>query len=502
MANLHSSSKKAINDIQKLIEPSSRVVFVSGNFNIVHPGHLRMLRHAAECGDFLVVGVNSDELEETLLDENLRLESVQATNWVDYAFILRDLPEDFIKIQKPYSVVKGQEHESSENREKKVLDSYGGKLLFSSGDISFSSLELLKKEFNSEKISLYSLPEDFIKRRAIKPKILKTSIEKLKGLKVLVIGDLIVDEYITCEALGMSQEDPTIVVSPVLSERFIGGAGIVSSHASSLGAEVSFFSICGNDEVSEFSKQGLEDIGIKSVIFTDETRPTTLKQRFRADTKTLLRVNHLKQNPINKEIQIELLNRVREELDSVDIVVFSDFNYGCLPGYLVQQISKTCIDKNIMMVADSQSSSQIGDISRFENMTLLTPTEREARLAMQNYTDGLVVLAENLRKKALANNVLMTLGSEGVLIHANNDSKSGFDTDRIPALNSSPKDVSGAGDSLFICASLALSVGTDIWHSALLGSMASACQVGKLGNIPIKLDELLQEISLLDNITL
>lgn len=499
MSNLHPASIKAINDINERIDASSKVVFVSGNFNIVHPGHLRMLRYAAECGDYLVVGVNSDELKDTLIDESLRLEGIQATSWVDYAFMLHDLPESFIKYLEPFCVVKGQEHEAEKNSEKEVLDSYGGKLLFSSGDISFSSLDLLQKEFHDAKLSLFSLPEGFIKRRHIESKVLKQSIKKFQELKILVIGDLIVDEYITCEALGMSQEDPTIVVSPVMNERFIGGAGIVSAHASSLGAKVSFFSVCGVDEVAEFSRQSLETYGIDTVLFVDETRPTTLKQRFRADSKTLLRVNHLRQNLISKDLQLELCRKIQDHIDDADLVVFSDFNYGCLPTFLVEKISQICIEKNIMMVADSQSSSQIGDVSRFENMSLLTPTEREARLAMQNHTDGLIVLAETLRERAKANNVFMTLGSEGMLIHAKDDSESGFDTDRISALNPSPKDVSGAGDSMFICASMALTAGANIWHSALLGSIASACQVGKLGNVPIQLDELHQEISLIDN---
>ena len=145
-----------------------------------------------------------------------------------------------------------------------------------------------------------------------------------------------------------------------------------------------------------------------------------------------------------------------------------------------------------MMVADSQSSSQIGDVSRFHGMTLLTPTEREARLAVQNFNDGLVVLAEQLRHKAGAHNLLVTLGAEGVLIHAG--TADGFLTDRLPAMNHTPKDVAGAGDSLLAGAALALAAGADIWQSAYLGALGAACQVGRLGNCPLSPAEIRVEL--------
>jgi bifunctional ADP-heptose synthase (sugar kinase/adenylyltransferase) len=173
--------------------------------------------------------------------------------------------------------------------------------------------------------------------------------------------------------------------------------------------------------------------------------------------------------------------------------VFSDFNYGCLPQLLVDRIIVLARSKNIMMAADSQSSSQVGDVSRFVNMGILTPTEHEARISTRNQQDGLVILAEDIRKKANAANVLLKMGEEGLLIHAG--AGDSWLTDRIGALNSSPKDVSGAGDSLLIASSMAMASGGNIWEAALLGSLAAAVQVGRVGNIPIKTAEILKELS-------
>jgi len=146
------------------------------------------------------------------------------------------------------------------------------------------------------------------------------------------------------------------------------------------------------------------------------------------------------------------------------------------------------------MVADSQSSSQVGDVSRFKGMKLLKPTEREARLALRDFDSGLVVLAEALRHKANAESIILTLGQEVLLIHAATGSGSDWLTDKLPAFNSAPKDTAGAGDSLLICASLALVAGATIWESAYMGSLAAACQVGRVGNLPLSVAELRAEI--------
>ena len=150
---------------------------------------------------------------------------------------------------------------------------------------------------------------------------------------------------------------------------------------------------------------------------------------------------------------------------------------------------------NIPMVADSQSSSQMGDVSRFKGMMLLTPTEREARLAVRDYNAGLVVLAEKLREKSDAANILLTLGAEGIIAHASSANPDEWLTDRLPAFNTSPKDTAGAGDSLLTCCSMALAVGADIWQSMYLGSIAAACQVSRVGNIPLSPRDMAQELA-------
>jgi rfaE bifunctional protein kinase chain/domain len=323
---------------------------------------------------------------------------------------------------------------------------------------------------------------------------LRANIDKFKGLRVIVLGDTIVDEYTDCDPLGMSQEDPTIVVTPIQSESFVGGAAIVAAHARSLGADVRFVSILGKDTTAEFVHSKLLEYGVNVELFEDDTRPTTLKQRFRASGKTLLRVSHLRQHPISQKIMDKVLNTVKAILPTTDILIFADFNYGSLPQTLVDKIVDACMSSGVMMVGDSQSSSQVGDVSRFKDMLLLTPTEREARLALGDFSSGLVGLSEKLQQRSRAQNIIVTLGSEGLLAHVANKTSKEWQTDRLPALNTSPKDTAGAGDSLLACCSLSLAVGADIWQSMYLGSIASACQVGRVGNIPLSSQDIISEL--------
>ncbi|MBN2781759.1 MAG: adenylyltransferase/cytidyltransferase family protein [Campylobacterales bacterium] len=467
-------------------------VFVSGDFNILHPGHLRLLKFAKESGDHLTVGVNNDKLSNNKgMPQEIRLESIKATSYVDESFILNESAIEYIKKNKPDIVVKGKEHEDEENPELEFINSYGGKLLFSSGEIGFSSLNLLKEEFSSSSLNLKHSPSYKIRHQCDTDR-LKKIIEDFSKLNVLVIGDTIVDEYITCEPLGMSQEDPTIVVSPLFTDKFIGGAAIVASHAKTLGADVEFVSVCGDDESCEYVKSGLNQLGIKTSIFSDATRPTTLKQRFRANGKTMLRVNHLKQHAISKTIQAQIVERIKESVEELDLIIFSDFSYGLLTNNVIKEITKLAKEHNIIMSADSQSSSQVGDISKFKDMSLVTPTEREIRLSLGDFESGLVVLSQKLNKISNAKYIFTTLGAEGVMIF--NSNKDELLTDNINALANIVKDVSGAGDSLLTASSMALCVGANIWESAYLGSVASAIQVSRIGNIPIKKDEILKEL--------
>ena len=471
-------------------------VFVSGVFNVLHPGHLRLFKYARGLGDRLVVGVVSDEIAgpDVHVPQELRLDGVQLNGLVDEAFLITTSVVDEIVRLRPAIVVKGKEHSNRDNPELAALSSYGGRLFFSSGEVTFTSQDLIQRELQQGNARRASLPIAYMARRELNVHGLQGRLAKFNALRVVVIGDTIVDEYVTCEPLGMSEEDPTVVVTPISTDRFIGGAAVVAAHAASLGAHVTFVSVVGEDEPGRYVASELQRIGVTAQLITDDSRPTTLKQRFRAHDKTLLRVSELSQRSVDRDIQSLLVSQASAAAQDADVLIFSDFNYGVLPQTVVEEIAGVAHATNITMVADSQSSSQLGDISRYTGMNLLSATEREARLALRNSEDGINTIAHSLLSKTMAANLILKLGSDGALILRRMETAGNYEIERLPALNSAPRDVAGAGDSLLVTAALALAVDASIWEASLLGSIAAAVQVSRVGNIPIMNSEIAREL--------
>ena len=461
-------------------------VFVSGIFNVLHPGHIRLLRFAKTLGQKLIVGVLSDDLagQVATTPESQRLDAIEGLRAVDECFIIRDSVTESIERLQPGIVVKGREHRAASNSEEEVLRAFGGRLVFSSGDSFFNVTDLIVTDRGPSEAAPMKLPVTFMSQHNLSLDRVIGLLGAMSAVRVLVIGDVIVDEYVSCHPLGMSREDPTLVVTPVETNRFVGGAAIVAAHAAHLGRSATLLSVAGDDEQAKFLRDTLDASGVSHVIWGDATRTTSTKQRYRASGKTLLRVSHLTQDSISEELQAELLDLASEYLGNHDVLIFSDFNYGVLPQTLVSELTQRGRSANLTLAADSQASSQIGDISRFLGMDLLTPTEFEARMAVRNFEDGLVVLADQLLRKADARAVLMTLGEDGVFIRSPAGGGPAF-TDRVPALNPNPVDVAGAGDSLLVVSSMALSCGANLQEAALLGSMAAAIQVAYAGNRPI-----------------
>ena len=202
---------------------------------------------------------------------------------------------------------------------------------------------------------------------------------------------------------------PNNCCTPIVNDLFIGGGGIVASHAHGLGANVHYFGVVGNDDNADFAEDVLIKEGINVSLIRDPDRPTTLKKRYRANGKTLLRVSHLRQHAIHDDLREQMIKKIIPVIEKADLLIFSDFNYGCLPQTLVEQVIEVCQKNKVKMVADSQTSSQLGDVSRFKDMMLITPTEHEARISAKDKESGLVHLASKLQKKTKSVHIFITL---------------------------------------------------------------------------------------------
>ena len=259
----------------------------------------------------------------------------------------------------------------------------------------------------------------------------------------------------------------------------------MAAHCKSLGAKTTFVTVTGEDETSSWAKEKASEYELDSVNVVDKSRPTTLKQRYRSGTQTLLKISHLTQEFLDSEKEFELVEKFSKIAGDIDVLILSDFSYGVLSPQIVGRILAIATNHRIFVSADSQSSSQIGNLGKFKNIDLISATEREARLELKDNTSGLVVVAEGLRKTMNSKNLLLKMGGDGVLISAQDYSGEMLATDEIAAINRNPVDTSGAGDSMLAGASLALASGATIYEAALVGSVLAGIQVGRLGNVPI-----------------
>ena len=193
----------ASNDLQRLAQQlndaysNQKLVFVSGNFNIIHPGHLRLLNFAQTCGERLIVGLFEDAEPGVIVPYDLRCESLKSMSAVaDVISIKISQLAEFISALKPHAVVKGKEHEAGHNPERDVVRHYGGHLIFSSGEAKFSSVDLIRSELALPGEFILRHDNEFLLKHGTSRDRLKDIVQKFDGIQALVIGDLIIDEYI------------------------------------------------------------------------------------------------------------------------------------------------------------------------------------------------------------------------------------------------------------------------------------------------------------------
>lgn len=458
-------------------------VLITGHFNILHLGHIRLLNFAKSLGDKLIVGIESNKLaiNNVTKDEKDRAQAVKNLGVVDEVFIFNNL-ENLLLSQRPNVVVKGKEYEEKKNKESLTLKKINAKIIYSSANFIGDTYSEKSLNINLNK------DKDFLKRNLISTKNLKKIIKKFNNLNVCVIGDFILDEYIKCNPIGMSQEDFTLTYRKENTEKFIGGSAIVASHIARFGANVDYFTVLGKDEDANKSLQNFQIKNLNKFIFIDKSRPTTIKQRFRNNNQNVLKLSILNESSIDLNLQKEIFNKIKSTKKKYDLVIFSDFNYGVLNKKFVSKVFKYFKNSNSFIAADSQYSSQTGDMSKFKSCSLITPTEYEVRSMLKDNDSGLIILIEKLKRKLNCDNIILKLGSEGILLHSYFKNK--WIDDILSAMNKNPKDVNGAGDTMLAMSALALTAKSTIWEAAYLSSIVAGLQVGKIGNAKIELKEI------------
>ena len=486
---------KTPNEIIKIIGARPRdkkVIMCHGNFDIVHPGHIRHLMFASARADILIASLTCDIHitkgdNRPYVPEELRAINLSVLDMVDYVIIdTNQKPIENIKIIKPDFFAKGSDYisggiHSRTLEEKKLVESYGGEIIFTPGDIVFSSTSIIDQKPPKLK---YEKLRFLLEAENIKFESLYKVLEGFSSKEILVVGDTIVDSYTETEMIGGQTKTPTISVRYIDKKDYVGGAGIVSKHLSAAGAKVNFSSVLGDDDLKEYVEKDIKLHGINFDSIIDNSRPTTNKNVITNGVYKLLKVDHID----NRAISDNILDAITDNIKSFkgDAVIFSDFRHGIFNANSIPKLVKAIPD-NIFKVADSQVASRWGNILEFQGFDLITPNEREARFSLGDQDSVIRPLAKELYDKANCKNLLLKLGEKGIIVY-----RESIDSGRLRsffALDSftdSVVDPVGAGDAMLAYSTLSFLSTKNILVSAIIGLVAASLECEYDGNIPIK----------------
>lgn len=493
---------KNAEELQVAIGPRPRkkkVIMCHGVFDVVHPGHLRHLIYAKSKAPILVASLTADVhiakgQHRPYVPQDLRALNLAAFEVVDYVLVDSEPTplKNLLQIQ-PDFFAKGYEYNANgvhpkTQEELDALQSYGGKMIFTPGDIVYSSTKLIDLAPPSIKIEkLLTLMES----EGITFQNLREALMNLKGKCVHVIGDTIVDSYTQTAMIGGQTKTPTMSVLFEGKTDYIGGAGVVAKHLRAAGARVIFSTVLGEDPLKEFVLEGLKESDVDCRPIIDSTRPTTNKNAIVAEGYRLLKVDTVDNRTISDEIVGELSDSISRT--ACDALVFSDFRHGIFNRRTIPQLIEA-IPQGAYRVADSQVASRWGNITEFQGFDLITPNEREARFALADQDSGVRPLAARLFEAAKCRLLILKLGDRGVLTCRGGDHEALESYFVVDSFVERLADAVGAGDALLAYSTLTMVATRSEVMATILGSIAAACECELDGNIPIRPEDVMKKI--------
>ena len=483
----------------RLRKEGKTVVQCHGCFDIVHPGHIRYLRFARSLGDVLVVTVSGDDAvmkgyERPYIPEDLRLDNLAELACVDYVALSEDeWAGPVLEAVQPDIYVKGREYESKVDprfaKEKKTVESYGGRVVLGSGDVIFSSTEIGRRKRNTLDMDQQKI-QRFCRVNEINPARLKNAISAFSDLKVLILGDAILDQYAHCEGARVASESPIVSVKPVSEEWFIGGAGLIARQAAVLGAKPTFITCCQEDENFGRIKETLERSGVEVHNLPAPGRRAYTKTRYLVGGKKVFKVDRGNPAPIPIETTNELITMLGEQLEDHDGLIVTDFGYGLFGPTLANAIPGIAEKAGKPYFADVSTNGQ-ANILKFNGPQLATPTEDELRFALGDAESGISNLASRYYAASGARGLIVTMGRRGSLCFRPPRGKGDrLRTDYLPALEINEVDAVGAGDVFLTGASLAELCGESLQVGMYVGSSLASISAGSLGNEGASLPDL------------
>lgn len=455
-----SSKIKSINQLitctADLRKKGKKLVHCHGVFDLLHPGHIKHFESAKRKGDILIVTVTPDEHVNKgpgrpIFNQRLRAESIAAIECVDLVAI-NEWPTavETIKRIRPHFYIKGKEY-SSRNEdvtgkiydEEEAVKSVGGALHFTD-DITFSSSSIINTYLTPYPEEAKDFFAKFKKRYSDKSLI--DALKDVAGVKVLVIGDIIIDEYHYCIGLGKPLKDNIIATKYINEEIFAGGVLAAANHLAGFCKDVTLVSCIGtNNKYGKFIEKHLKN-NIRTKFFNRNDSPTVVKRRF-VDPAFLNKLFEICYLEDKKQLPNSLEEQVCAYLDSnlkkFDMVLVTDFGHGLITPKIVKIL---CKKSRFLAVNVQTNTSNMGFnlITKFSRADYICIDEPELRLACHDKFSSLEDLVKKISNKMECKNIIITRGHNGSLAYS-----SGKGFYRIPVFSKEVLDRVGAGDAYF-----------------------------------------------------
>ena len=459
-----------------------KVVLCHGTFDLMHTGHIRYLQRAQKEGDILMVTVTADEFVNKgpgrpVFGEQLRAENLAALECVHYVAVNHAATAvELLEKIRPSLYVKGSEYRDQSDvtgniaREIEAVEKHGG-AIFYTDEITFSSSGLLNEHFGVFLPETKKFLEEFGTNYSDKK--IHAQIDSLANLKVLVVGDAIIDQYHYVSPLGQTGKGNVLAVQYQGEEQFAGGSLAVANHISQFVNTVDLLTGLGRtDSHEDFIRERLKE-NVNPVFTYFKDAPTVTKRRFvDADLAKFFEVYFFEESPEFEDDGEQSLAWLDKHLSQYDLVIVADFGNG----YITKEMVRILCQKAPFLAVNTQINSGnrgFHVINRYTRADFVSLNEPELRLAAHNRHDLLEVVCQEVASKLGAKAFAVTRGTKGVVLF--DSEKQSFD--KVPALSSRVIDRIGAGDAFLSLASLCMAGGLDSQVANFVGSVAAAMDV-------------------------
>lgn len=312
-------------------------------------------------------------------------------------------------------------------------------------------------------------------------------LSRFNPVRVLVIGDFMLDTYTTGRVKRVSPEAPVSILHVEKEESLAGGAGNVALNLVALGAKVAVVGRIGQDIAGDELKECLEREGVltDSLVY-ERGFKTPVKNRLIADLQQVLRVDFETISPLPEDLEAEILRDIPALLDKVQIVAISDYGKGFLTCSLLKEVIRMANERKVLVIVDPKGD----DFSRYNGATIIKPNLSEAYAAARLAPPAsLEQVAEKIFAICEVESILITKSEAGISIFHRNGSSQNF-----PVRSKEVKDVTGAGDTVLATISLALANSLDIKYAAQLANIAAGIAIERSGCARIDLSALAERL--------